>query len=116
MNHYRVVIAFLAMVLSLMSSSPVSASVVQVDVCHRTGDGAYKRITVSENALPAHVAHGDGVPGGPVPEQPGSVFDQNCAVVSICEPTGAACTSDADCCSGACCTIPECGPVLNTCG
>ena len=35
----------------------------QVRVAHRQGKGGYHCITISMNALPAHLAHGDYVPG-----------------------------------------------------
>ena len=31
----------------------------KVALCHRTGNGSYRLITVSPNAVPAHLAHGD---------------------------------------------------------
>ena len=31
----------------------------KVTICHRTGSGSSHEITVSRNALPAHLAHGD---------------------------------------------------------
>lgn len=34
-----------------------------VGICHRTGDGRYKYMTVNQNAVPAHEAHGDVVTG-----------------------------------------------------
>lgn len=50
-----------------------------VQVCHRTrGTAGYILLTVAEAALPAHLAHGDGVIGGTVPDLPGMVFDDNC--------------------------------------
>ena len=35
----------------------------KVDVCHITGNGGYVKINISANALPAHLAHGDQLPG-----------------------------------------------------
>jgi hypothetical protein len=35
----------------------------EVNVCHRKGNGGYVPITISLNALPDHLAHGDIVPG-----------------------------------------------------
>lgn len=35
----------------------------KVTICHLTGNGQFKPITVSVNALPAHKAHGDYLPG-----------------------------------------------------
>ena len=44
----------------------------KVEICHRTGGHEYVQIEISENALPAHLAHGDlypvppnGCPSGP---------------------------------------------------
>jgi hypothetical protein len=31
----------------------------KVDLCHLTGNGSFHQITVSANALPAHLRHGD---------------------------------------------------------
>ncbi len=42
-----------------------------VAVCHVTGNGKYNLLNISENALPAHLAHGDG--------RPGQGFTANCA-------------------------------------
>ena len=50
----------------------------KVSMCHHTGTGAYHLINVSVNAEPAHRAHGDGTPGGPVPDEPLQVFDASC--------------------------------------
>ncbi len=36
----------------------------QIDICHREGNGSWHTITISINALPAHIAHGDMVPDG----------------------------------------------------
>ena len=34
----------------------------KVEVCHRTGNGSFHGITVSQNAVPAHLGHGDVMP------------------------------------------------------
>ncbi|MEK7225563.1 MAG: hypothetical protein AAB221_07760, partial [Bacteroidota bacterium] len=34
----------------------------QIDICHREGNGTWHTITISIDALPAHLAHGDMVP------------------------------------------------------
>jgi hypothetical protein len=51
----------------------------KVDVCH-LGDEGYQLINISENALPAHRRHGDGLPGESVPGMPGMVFDSDCSI------------------------------------
>ncbi len=54
----------------------------KVELCHVTGNGTYRPITVSINAVPAHMAHGDGEPAAEVPESdPPVVLDENCAVL-----------------------------------
>ncbi len=52
----------------------------KVDLCHTTGAGFYVLINVSVNAEPAHLAHGDGKPGGAVPGQPTKVFGPDCSI------------------------------------
>jgi len=55
-----------------------SAFAQKVSDCHITGNGSYHLITISINALPAHIAHGDGQPGDPIPNMTGFVFGPNC--------------------------------------
>jgi hypothetical protein len=50
----------------------------KVQDCHRTGNGGFHLITIDIKALPAHIAHGDGQPGDPVPNQSGFIFGPNC--------------------------------------
>lgn len=52
----------------------------KVNLCHRTGAGFYVLISISVNAEPAHLAHGDGRPGQAVPGQTGKVFTASCSV------------------------------------
>jgi hypothetical protein len=52
-----------------------------VDVCHVTDNGSFQLIRVAAPALPAHIDHGDGFPGGPVPDNPDLEFDDNCQEV-----------------------------------
>jgi hypothetical protein len=51
----------------------------KVTLCHRTGAGFFVKIEVDKSAEPAHLAHGDGRPGGPVPGRSGS-FTSTCGV------------------------------------
>jgi len=46
-----------------LTGTALAASEPKVDVCHLTGNGSYNLINVSANAVPAHLAHGDGYPG-----------------------------------------------------
>lgn len=52
----------------------------KVSLCHKTGAGFYVLISVSINAEPAHLAHGDGKIGGAVPGLPGKAFGAGCSV------------------------------------
>lgn len=53
----------------------------RVALCHRTGEGEYVQINVADRAVPAHLRHGDGVPGDPVPGEPGMEFAADCRPV-----------------------------------
>lgn len=81
-------------VLAVPQTEPVQTSPVlpigvagkhadKVDVCHKRGNGTFILINISGNALPAHLAHGDGLPNGWVPEQPGKKFAANCSLVEV---------------------------------
>ena len=60
------------------TSASAQAQPQKVQVCHKTGNGTFHLITISVNAQPAHVAHGDGQPGDPVPNMDGFIFGPNC--------------------------------------
>lgn len=49
------------------TSTVANSSNEKVTICHREGNGSSHTITVSINAVPAHMAHGDliGECGGP---------------------------------------------------
>jgi hypothetical protein len=51
----------------------------KVDVCHRTsGDNTFFLLSVAPSSVAAHMAHGDGKIGDPVPSQPGMGFGADC--------------------------------------
>jgi len=52
----------------------------KVQLCHRTGNGQYHAISVSDSAERAHRAHGDGMVGEAVPGSAGRVFTASCGV------------------------------------
>lgn len=58
--------------------TPAFAQAVKVQDCHRTGNGTFHLIVIDSSALPAHIAHGDGQPGGAVPNMSGFIFGPNC--------------------------------------
>ncbi|MBZ5504516.1 MAG: hypothetical protein LAO78_03415 [Acidobacteriia bacterium] len=66
----------LVAVLAFTVAMPAFAQKVQD--CHRSKNGDFHLITIDIKALPAHVAHGDGQPGDPVPDLSGFIFGPNC--------------------------------------
>ena len=69
--------------ISLAGSAP------KVDVCHSTGNGSFQ--LVNDNALLAHLNHGDAQPGQLVPGDPTKEFDDACGQVDVGPPGGALC-------------------------
>lgn len=81
-----ILLACAALAVLALGATAVSASRTvtgKTDVCHRTGNGSFHRINVSDRAVPAHIAHGDGLLGGEVPGVPGSRFGANCGIVVV---------------------------------
>jgi hypothetical protein len=72
------VLVFVVVALLVISGTALAAPAEKVDICHLDEYGTYHLINVSGNAVPAHVAHGDGFPGGPVPGMPGYEFGEDC--------------------------------------
>ena len=56
----------------------VLAKSESVTLCHTTGNGRYRLLSINGAAEAAHRAHGDAAVGEAVPGQPGMVFDANC--------------------------------------
>ena len=56
-----ITVALLTPAMVLAQNSPAKAG--KVNVCHVTGNGTYRLININKNALPAHLDHGDAVPG-----------------------------------------------------
>jgi alpha-tubulin suppressor-like RCC1 family protein len=59
----------------------LSAAMGKTDVCHRTTDGNFTKISVADAAYETHIAHGDGGIGDPVPGIEGYAFDHDCQPV-----------------------------------
>jgi uncharacterized repeat protein (TIGR01451 family) len=55
-------------------------SETKVSLCHRSDGVGYHLITISENAEPAHRAHGDAKVGERVPAEPTKTFGENCRI------------------------------------
>ncbi len=63
----RIIVTALAVLLpEIAFAQAPAAKAGKVNVCHITGDGTYRLINISKNAEPAHIAHGDAVPGSVV--------------------------------------------------
>jgi hypothetical protein len=67
---------FLAVLAFTAASSQAFAQ--KVLVCHKTGNGSFHLISIDINGLSAHISHGDGKPGDPIPDDPGFIFGPNC--------------------------------------
>ena len=64
-----------------VSAAEAQKGDTKVQVCHRSEEtNSYILISVAPAALPAHLGHGDGQPGGPVPGQFGMRFGSDCAL------------------------------------
>jgi len=74
----RVLSTVITVVVFAVLSRPASAQDQKVQVCHKAGNGTFHLISIDVNALAAHVSHGDGKPGDPVPGMPGLIFGPNC--------------------------------------
>jgi hypothetical protein len=62
------------------TAGPATAA-VKINVCHREGNGTVHLINVASQAVPAHLNHGDALPGDLVPGVPGVKFDDFCQLV-----------------------------------
>lgn len=67
------------------ATAPSALAAAKTEVCHATGSetNPYRLITVADAAYPAHVAHGDAIPGAAVPGQDGFAFDDACQSVAV---------------------------------
>jgi hypothetical protein len=83
MRRYVVAVMTAVLVGTMLSPAPGFARSEKTDVCHRSTDDETRTpewwlLSVGGKAAAAHAAHGDGVPGGPVPGMPGYTFDASC--------------------------------------
>lgn len=53
----------------------------KVTICHLTGNGSFHAIEVNENALPAHLSHGDGFPGSCY--ESGFFLTEECDLITV---------------------------------
>ena len=74
-------VAVLAITIAMSTDFTAASSTApeeKVLVCHKTGNGSFHLISININAESAHIAHGDGQPGDPVPNVAGFIFGDNC--------------------------------------
>jgi hypothetical protein len=63
MRRLLLTLVFPALLLVVLATGAIAGGNNQkVTVCHRTGNGSSHQITVSVNAMPAHLRHGDVLP------------------------------------------------------
>jgi hypothetical protein len=96
--------------LAWLATPAFAAPAAKVQICHIPPDDPdnFHTINVSENALPAHLAHGD--PGGACDENCHIVCDEGDAcTIAECDPNGACVPADpVDCDDGDACTSDSC--------
>lgn len=63
MSLLRISVSAAAVLTAVPLTPHIALAGEKVDVCHITGDGSYRLINISENAVQAHLAHGDVAPG-----------------------------------------------------
>lgn len=74
-----------AWALLVLSAETVQAGQAKVDLCHLDEDGLYHLVSVAEPAVPAHIGHGDSLPGDIVPGSGGRYsFAGDCTFIPGC--------------------------------
>src|SRR5258706_865174 len=79
----------LTMILVAESAFAMASSTAfgqKVQVCHKTGNDSFHLISISIHAESAHIKHGDGRPGDPVPNLDGFIFGDNCTPTAAPPP------------------------------
>jgi hypothetical protein len=71
----RLTMIVMALLAAVALSKPAFAN---EQVCHKTGNGTFHLISIAPAALSAHIDHGDGRTGDPVPDKSGFIFGPNC--------------------------------------
>jgi hypothetical protein len=87
MSRLILVATLVAVIGAFASATPGMAGKSKAVICHANDEGGYHEVEVSERALPAHFAHGDGLVGDAVPGMAGFVFGEGCAIEEV-EPQG----------------------------
>lgn len=63
MRRLLLTLVFPALLLVVLATGAIAGgNNEKVTLCHRTGNGSSHQITVSVNAMPAHLRHGDVMP------------------------------------------------------
>jgi len=66
----------------------------KVTLCHKKGNGTYKKINVNENSVPNHLGHGDYYPDSCMEE--GLYMTSECIVIEVVEICGDEIDNDCD--------------------
>jgi hypothetical protein len=74
----RLTTILVALLAFTVASNLAFAQAQKVQICHKTGNGSFHLISIDVNAQPAHISHGDGLPGNPIPNDAGFIFGPNC--------------------------------------
>jgi hypothetical protein len=80
MSSGKLLSALVVVLMLTMAWEPAFAEKVQN--CHRTSQGTYHLISININAVPEHVAHGDGSPGDAIPNMSGFLFGPDCTPIA----------------------------------
>jgi hypothetical protein len=86
----------LALLAAAVMAPSTALAYPKVSICHKSGGNSYHVIKVSQNAVPAHLAHGDVVAGVYYADTDGDGFGSHCGATSVCPGPGFVANSD-DC-------------------
>ncbi len=103
MRHHTTTLV-LALLLVLVSLPAFAGN--KVDVCHVTGSGSVLTLNVSENAVPAHLGHGDYLPLTFYTDADGDGFGDPASSVKVCETPAGYVADATDCDDGDAATNP----------
>lgn len=85
MRRVVVVLGVAAGLMFVLSAPAVVAAPNKVDICHLNDAGEWQtnEVSANGNAVAAHLAHGDGLPGDEVPGMEGYMFDDACVPMAL---------------------------------
>lgn len=86
----------LALLAAVVMAPSAALAYPKVSICHKSCGDSYHVIKVSQNAVQAHLAHGDVVAGVFYADADGDGFGNHCGATSVCPGPGFVANSD-DC-------------------